>query len=38
VSAIVEPDREQLRELARLVDAGELVPAVDSTYSLERAR
>jgi NADPH:quinone reductase-like Zn-dependent oxidoreductase len=35
---IVEPDREQLRELARLADAGELVPAVDSTYSLERAR
>ena len=35
---IVEPDREQLRELARLADAGEVVPAVDSTYSLERAR
>ena len=35
---IVEPDREQLLELARLADAGELVPAVDSTYSLERAR
>lgn len=35
---IVEPDREQLLELARLADAGELVPAVDSTFSLERAR
>jgi NADPH:quinone reductase-like Zn-dependent oxidoreductase len=35
---IVEPDREQLLELARLADAGELVPAVDSTYSLEQAR
>lgn len=35
---IVEPDREQLLELARLADAGELVPAVDSTYSLEHAR
>jgi NADPH:quinone reductase-like Zn-dependent oxidoreductase len=35
---IVEPDREQLLELARLADAGELVPEVDSTYSLERAR
>ena len=35
---IVEPDRERLRELARLAGAGELVPAVDSTYSLERAR
>jgi len=27
-----------LLELARLADAGELMPAVDSTYSLERAR
>jgi NADPH:quinone reductase-like Zn-dependent oxidoreductase len=35
---IVEPDREQLLELARLADAGKLVPAVDSTYSLKRAR
>ena len=35
---IVEPNREQLLELARLADAGELVPAVDSTYPLERAR
>jgi NADPH:quinone reductase-like Zn-dependent oxidoreductase len=34
---VVEPDREQLLELARLADAGELVPAVDSTYPLDRA-
>jgi NADPH:quinone reductase-like Zn-dependent oxidoreductase len=35
---IVEPDRVQLLELARLADAGELVPAIDSTYPLERAQ
>lgn len=35
---VVEPDREQLVELARLVDAGELVPAIDSTFPLEHAR
>jgi NADPH:quinone reductase-like Zn-dependent oxidoreductase len=35
---IVEPDREQLAELGRLADAGELVPAIDSTYPLERAQ
>jgi NADPH:quinone reductase-like Zn-dependent oxidoreductase len=35
---IVEPDREQLLELARLAEAGELAPAIDSTYPLERAR
>jgi NADPH:quinone reductase-like Zn-dependent oxidoreductase len=34
---IVEPNREQLIELARLADAGELRPAVDSTFPLERA-
>jgi len=34
---VVEPDREQLVELARLADAGDLVPAIDSTFSLERA-
>jgi len=33
----VEPDREQLVELARLADAGELVPAIDSTFPLENA-
>jgi NADPH:quinone reductase-like Zn-dependent oxidoreductase len=35
---IVEPDRGQLVELARLADAGELPPAIDSTFSLERAQ
>ena len=35
---IVEPDRGQLLELARLVDAGELTPAIDSTYPLDRAQ
>jgi NADPH:quinone reductase-like Zn-dependent oxidoreductase len=34
---IVKPDREQLAELARLADAGELVPAIDSVFPLERA-
>jgi NADPH:quinone reductase-like Zn-dependent oxidoreductase len=35
---IVEPDREQLVELARRADAGELKPAVDSTFPLEQAQ
>jgi NADPH:quinone reductase-like Zn-dependent oxidoreductase len=35
---VVEPDREQLVELARLADAGELLPAIDSTFPLEQAR
>jgi NADPH:quinone reductase-like Zn-dependent oxidoreductase len=35
---VVEPDRDQLVELARLADAGELVPAIDSTFPLDRAR
>jgi NADPH:quinone reductase-like Zn-dependent oxidoreductase len=35
---VVEPNREQLGELARLADGGELRPAVDSTFALERAR
>jgi NADPH:quinone reductase-like Zn-dependent oxidoreductase len=34
---VVEPDREQLVELGRRADAGELVPAIDSTFPLERA-
>jgi NADPH:quinone reductase-like Zn-dependent oxidoreductase len=34
----VEPDREQLGELARRADAGELVPAIDATFPLESAR
>jgi NADPH:quinone reductase-like Zn-dependent oxidoreductase len=35
---IVEPNREQLADLARLADSGELRPAVDSTFPLERAQ
>jgi NADPH:quinone reductase-like Zn-dependent oxidoreductase len=35
---IVEPDRGQLLELARLANAGELAPMIDSTFPLERAR
>src|SRR4051812_35979777 len=35
---VVEPDREQLVELARLADADELVPAIDSVFPLEQAR
>jgi NADPH:quinone reductase-like Zn-dependent oxidoreductase len=34
---VVEPDREQLVKLAQLADAGELVPAIDSTFPLENA-
>jgi NADPH:quinone reductase-like Zn-dependent oxidoreductase len=34
---IVEPDRSQLVELARLAEAGVVVPAIDSTFPLERA-
>jgi NADPH:quinone reductase-like Zn-dependent oxidoreductase len=34
---IVEPNREQLEDLARLADEGTLRPAVDSTFPLERA-
>jgi NADPH:quinone reductase-like Zn-dependent oxidoreductase len=34
---VVEPDREQLVELAQLADAGELAPAIDSTFPLENA-
>ena len=34
---VVEPDREQLVEVAKLVDADELVPAIDSTFPLENA-
>ena len=35
---VVEPDREQLAELARLADEGAVRPAVDSTYALEQGR
>jgi NADPH:quinone reductase-like Zn-dependent oxidoreductase len=35
---VVEPGREQLSELARLADSGELRPAIDSVFSLADAR
>jgi NADPH:quinone reductase-like Zn-dependent oxidoreductase len=35
---VVEPDREQLVELARLVDSGDVRPAIDSVYPLDEAR
>jgi NADPH:quinone reductase-like Zn-dependent oxidoreductase len=35
---LVEANRAQLDELTRLVDAGELSPAIDSVYPLEKAR
>jgi NADPH:quinone reductase-like Zn-dependent oxidoreductase len=35
---VVEPSREQLVELARLVDGGELRPLVDSVFPLAEAR
>jgi NADPH:quinone reductase-like Zn-dependent oxidoreductase len=35
---IVEPSREQLTELAKLVDAGELRPVIDQVFPLEEAR
>jgi NADPH:quinone reductase-like Zn-dependent oxidoreductase len=35
---VVEPNREQLVELARLVDAGELRPAIDSVFPLADAQ
>jgi NADPH:quinone reductase-like Zn-dependent oxidoreductase len=34
---VVEPNREQLVELARLVDSGELRVAIDSTFALSEA-
>jgi NADPH:quinone reductase-like Zn-dependent oxidoreductase len=34
---VVRPSREQLVELARLADAGELRPAIDSVFPLEEA-
>jgi NADPH:quinone reductase-like Zn-dependent oxidoreductase len=34
---VVEPSRAQLVELARLADAGELEPAIDSVFLLEDA-
>jgi NADPH:quinone reductase-like Zn-dependent oxidoreductase len=35
---IVEPNRDQLGEVARLVDEGDVRPAVDSMFPLERAQ
>src|SRR6185369_17098733 len=35
---VVEPNREQLVQLAAIVDAGELRPAIDSVYPLSEAR
>src|SRR5262249_57603298 len=35
---VVEPNRGQLVELARLVDAGRLPPSIDSVFPLEEAR
>jgi NADPH:quinone reductase-like Zn-dependent oxidoreductase len=32
---VVEPDRAQLEEITRLIEAGEVRPAIDSVYSLE---
>lgn len=32
---VVEPDAEQLSEVARLADAGSLTPSIDSTFPLE---
>jgi NADPH:quinone reductase-like Zn-dependent oxidoreductase len=35
---VVEPNREQLEKITRLVDDGELRPEIDSVYQLEEAR
>jgi NADPH:quinone reductase-like Zn-dependent oxidoreductase len=35
---VVEPNREQLENITRLVDDGELRPEIDSVYLLEEAR
>ena len=35
---VVEPNRDQLLELARLVDEGAIRPAIDSTFALADAR
>jgi NADPH:quinone reductase-like Zn-dependent oxidoreductase len=35
---VVEPDREQLVQLAGMIDAGELRPAIDSVFPLSDAR
>jgi NADPH:quinone reductase-like Zn-dependent oxidoreductase len=35
---VVEPSREQLIEIARVIDDGALRPAIDSTFELVDAR
>ena len=35
---VVEPNREQLLELSRLVDTGQLRPEIDSIFPLTEAR
>jgi NADPH:quinone reductase-like Zn-dependent oxidoreductase len=35
---VVEPNRDQLREICRLADAGELRPAIDSVFPLVEAQ
>ena len=35
---IVRPDREQLNEIGRLIDAGQLRPVVDAVFRLDQAR
>ena len=35
---MVEPNREQLVELTRLAESGDLVPAIDSVFPLADAR
>ena len=37
-SFVVDPDRDQLSEVAALVDRGELHPAIDGVYELDDAR
>jgi NADPH:quinone reductase-like Zn-dependent oxidoreductase len=35
---VVEPNRDQLIDIARLADRGELKPAIDSVFPLAEAR
>ena len=37
-SILVEPNKKELIEIARLVDAGEVRPVVDAVFPLPRAR
>lgn len=38
VSMLVQPNRDQLRELAKLIDAGRLRPVIEAVFPLPRAR